>query len=300
VSSEAYTFRKEKSVKIVELDVHRKGKATNAALGHKRPNVLDTARTKMTNGKRHKTPQDPNDIDEGIDSSSDEAASEDNQISEEEGEDNDNDDEIDPITVGVAMTASGQTKGSRGRNERVISANEVRAHLSLLFQREAEICTVLFSRHGSTSTLMSKTAVPSLANMFFLEVLPVTPSRFRPAARMGDELFEDSQNSLLAAVLTTIGRLRDLNQRLVDMEKAERGEIVLDKVVQIEGGNTFSLLLDALIRLQNDVNSYFDSSKNPTIMRQGKEPPPGIKQILEKKDGLFRKHMMVSVFILCT
>jgi hypothetical protein len=29
-------------------------------------------------------------------------------------------------------------------------------------------------------------------------------------------------------------------------------------------------------------------------MRQGKLPPSGVKQLLEKKEGLFRKNMMVS------
>ena len=53
-------------------------------------------------------------------------------------------------------------------------------------------------------------------------------------------------------------------------------------------------MLEALIKLQHDVNSFMDSTKNPTIMRQGKLPPQGVKQLLEKKEGLFRKHMMVS------
>jgi len=38
-----------------------------------------------------------------------------------------------------------------------------------------------------------------------------------------------------------------------------------------------------------------DSNKNPQIIRYGKLPPAGVKQTLEKKEGLFRKHMMVSV-----
>ena len=54
------------------------------------------------------------------------------------------------------------------------------------------------------------------------------------------------------------------------------------------------MLLEALVQLQVDVNSFMDSSKNPAPMRQGKLPPPGVKQGLERKEGLFRKHMMVS------
>ena len=52
-------------------------------------------------------------------------------------------------------------------------------------------------------------------------------------------------------------------------------------------------LLEALIQLQVDVNSFIDTSKNPQVVRQGKLPPAGVKQGLEKKEGLFRMNMMV-------
>lgn len=47
-----------------------------------------------------------------------------------------------------------------------------------------------------------------------------------------------------------------------------------------------------MLNLQVCVNSLIDSTKNPMIVRGGKEPPAGIKQVLEKKEGLFRKNMM--------
>ena len=51
---------------------------------------------------------------------------------------------------------------------------------------------------------------------------------------------------------------------------------------------TFSeRLQNSWIQLQESVNTYMDSSKD-----RRKAPPSGIKQILEKKEGLFRKHMM--------
>jgi len=44
------------------------------------------------------------------------------------------------------------------------------------------------------------------------------------------------------------------------------------------------------IELQEEVNQLVDSSTAP--LNKGKAPPPGIKQLLERKEGLFRKHMM--------
>lgn len=53
----------------------------------------------------------------------------------------------------------------------------------------------------------------------------------------------------------------------------------------------FNRLMNAFVTLQNDVNAFIDSTKNQNAPA-GKIPNPGIKQALEKKEGLFRKHMM--------
>lgn len=249
----------------------------------RRPDVL-AASGKYSSKQR----RSEGDIDEGIEMESDKSS-----VSEGEGESLDEEEEEQDVGQTVAKTASGQVKGTRGRHERVMSPAEVRAHLRLLFDKEPRICRLIYGRHGNPAAL-SSVAPPPLADMFFMEVVPVTPTRFRPAARMGDELFENSQNSLLTAVLSTCQRIQKLNQDLINQAKAERGEHVLDAVAKAQGGRTFELLLEALIKLQHDVNSFVDSTKNPAVMRQGKLPPPGVKQLLEKKEGLFRKHMMVS------
>ena len=52
----------------------------------------------------------------------------------------------------------------------------------------------------------------------------------------------------------------------------------------------FSKLINGCIKLQEHVNYLYDSSSAPLV--GGKTAPPGIRQVLEKKEGLFRKHMM--------
>ncbi|EIW73557.1 hypothetical protein TREMEDRAFT_26611 [Tremella mesenterica DSM 1558] len=256
-SAHGFTYRKEKSIKIVELDLDPKKKEVNKVLGVRRPQVIGS-------GSRSSHGSSSSDEDENIDVDSDEG-------------------------VTVARAANGQIKGRRGRNERVMPASEVREHIGLLFSKESEMCNLLYGRNRNSKSNIN--CSPS-ADIFFLDVLPVTPTRFRPASKLGDELFENSQNSLLTAVIQTCRRIQDLNQRLHDQVKAERGEIVLDAIAKAEGSRTFELLLEALIKVQHDVNSFVDSTQNPTIMRGGKLPPQGVKQLLEKKEGLFRKHMM--------
>jgi DNA-directed RNA polymerase I subunit RPA1 len=125
--------------------------------------------------------------------------------------------------------------------------------------------------------------------MFFMEVIPVAPTRFRPPAKLGDVLFEHPQNELLAKVLNTSYRLRDLN---LDLRSASLKTDTFDEAMR---SRILGTLLDALVQLQVDVNSFMDSSKNPAPMSGGKLPPAGVKQSLEKKEGLFRKHMMVYI-----
>ncbi|WWC70704.1 uncharacterized protein I206_104655 [Kwoniella pini CBS 10737] len=290
-SAYAYTFRKEKAIKIIEYDLSLKHKQANKMAGLKKKDVLAFGSSKFS---KHRRSADPQDIDEGIEMDSDKSSAEEDNAMEvdEEDEEAQDEEEDEDIARTVAKSASGQVKGARGRNERVMSASEVRAHLRLLFHREPEICRLLYGRHGSPSSRSNQPTSGPLADMFFMDVVPVTPTRFRPPAKMGEELFENSQNSLLSAVITTSHRIQELNGRLIEQAKAERGEAVLDAVAKIDGARAFELLLEALIKLQHDVNSFMDSTKNPAVMRQGQLPPQGVKQLLEKKEGLFRKHMM--------
>lgn len=250
----------------------------------KRPDVLFADRVKERGSK-------------GIENSSarlgqqHEEVSESESESEPEGEDVWSDDDAqnpqESKSEHLPKSASGKVKGARGRNERVMPPVEARAHLRRLFEREFVMCSLLFGRHGPFAPLSPHNLSLASADMFFLEVVPVTPTRFRPPAKMNDMLFEHPQNELLTRVLVTSYTLRDINEslRAASTKSSTADESAKNKLLQS--------LLDNLIQLQVHVNSFIDSSKNPQPVRQGKLPPPGVKQLLEKKEGLFRKHMMV-------
>ena len=106
---------------------------------------------------------------------------------------------------------------------------------------------------------------------------------------------EHPQNTLLTKVLHTSYRVRDMSHQLAALsakgrQAAQPGDKDRDRVL-------VQLLLQ-LVQLQEDVNSFLDSGKSSTRPRQGVLPPQGVKNILEKKDGLFRMNMMVSRFSL--
>jgi DNA-directed RNA polymerase I subunit RPA1 len=272
-SSFGYTFRKEGYTKIIEYELSRKQKAMHEMLEIRRPSVLSSIPTRDPAGRG------PNRGDSDVEMS---------DVESERGEPTMSDEEQEEERNGQpAKSASGKIKGARGRNERVVAPEEVRAHLRRLYANEAVMCSLLFGRHGPFAKLSEEGYSLASADMFFMEVIPVTPTRFRPPAKLGDTLFEHPQNELLTRLLNTSYRLRDLNAQLnaVSVKSAEYDEGVRRSVLQN--------LLNALVQLQIDVNSLIDSSKNPQPVRQGKLPPAGVKQGLEKKEGLFRKNMMV-------
>ncbi|RMC14451.1 hypothetical protein DUI87_09547 [Hirundo rustica rustica] len=139
-------------------------------------------------------------------------------------------------------------------------------------------------------------------DLFFLDLLVVPPSRYRPVNRVGDRLFTNGQTVNLQAVMKDAQLIRKL---LVFMAKEQCQPIKITEEIQTEtGGDSEPLdrsvlttipgqsiadkLYNAWIRLQSHVNIVFDSDMDKLIT----EKYPGIRQLLEKKEGLFRKHMM--------
>lgn len=268
---------------MIEYDLSTREKGQ---LSRKRPDVLLAEKSSSYSLSVKNDDANNGDLDDKMDTDED-----DDEEGEEEleGDDvmSDNDKQKEPA---LPRAANGRVKTARGRNERVVAPEECRAHLRRLFQNEAIVCALLFGRHGPFATLSTDQLCFASADMFFLDVLAVSPTRFRPPAKMGDTLFEHPQNELLSRVLQTSYRMRDINVTLREAsQKGPNYDPSARKTIMTS-------LLERLVQLQIDVNSFMDSSKNPQIVRQGKLPPAGVKQGLEKKEGLFRKHMMVCPF----
>ncbi|RUS21820.1 hypothetical protein BC937DRAFT_91380 [Endogone sp. FLAS-F59071] len=211
--------------------------------------------------------------------------------SEEEEDDGDNDsdsneDDLAKAKVIGKRTLSDASKDDRkklaGGGQTYINPLEVRNHIRLLFEKEQSITTLLYGAR----TPKNRKAEHANADIFFIDVLPVTPTRFRPASVLGDKQFESPQNELLGKVLMTCERIRDLNNTLTAVANADP-----KNSLKIEDNREFDLLISGIIQLQQDVNSFIDSTKNPASSTKG-QVPIGIRQVLEKKEGLFRKHMM--------
>lgn len=131
-------------------------------------------------------------------------------------------------------------------------ASEVQAQVRRTWQSSPDLCNSLFSIEGS--------------EVFFLQAVAVPPNRFRPPMHLGGMVVEHGQNQYLTKIL-------------------QSNELVRSNFAS----NSEALAYKFWIDLQTHVNCYMDSAKDPSLNQNA---APGIRQLLERKEGMFRKHMM--------
>ncbi|OHT03727.1 DNA-directed RNA polymerase I subunit rpa1 [Tritrichomonas foetus] len=102
-------------------------------------------------------------------------------------------------------------------------------------------------------------------SIFFIEEVCVPPPKYRPASVLGDKVNAHPSSSSLAEI--------------------EKSEIALTRAIDEDDKDA---VRKAMSSLQNNVNAFFDN----TLAKSTKKLPHGIRQILEKKEGLFRKNLM--------
>ncbi|KAL3210995.1 hypothetical protein MRX96_008502 [Rhipicephalus microplus] len=169
---------------------------------------------------------------------------------------------------------------------------EARAHLRELWTKERSLLQNLFG-----ILALASSSHESPVDMFFLEALVVPPTRFRPMNFMNGRKYENAQTVSLSRVLQCCDSLRAVLKLLArrgtnkseppeDQMEIERLEQLVSKVM---GKDLDAKMHFAWNALQVAVNVVVDSELDRLNTNKG---TPGIKQILEKKEGLFRKHMM--------
>jgi DNA-directed RNA polymerase I subunit RPA1 len=136
--------------------------------------------------------------------------------------------------------------------DKYMPPREVQAQVKRTWLHHPELCDEVFALQGY--------------NIFFLQAVPVPPNRYRPPMHLGGMMVEHAQNGYLNKIL-------------------QANEMVRKHFA----GNNEALAYQAWIELQTQLNCFMDSSKDPS---SNMNPPLGIRQLLERKEGIFRKHMM--------
>jgi DNA-directed RNA polymerase I subunit RPA1 len=215
------------------------------------------------------------DIDEGIvadleDVSSNSDGEDIQMLDLDEGENTDD------LSNDPKLPAAKSTKPKAKEADVYVNAHEVHASLSDLFNKEEEILQLVYNSQTA------KHCAGANADLFFIRNILVPPNKFRPETRTGEnEIAESANNSLYKQILMQCEYMHELRRKLsstTDGETNHQGD--------------FGQIQEVWVKLQDAVNSLIDSSKSSAQVSFGRVPEEGIKQKLEKKEGLFRMNMM--------
>ncbi|KAK1459172.1 RNA polymerase Rpb1 [Colletotrichum melonis] len=255
------TYRKDRFVKIFEKALNEKD------MGQMAQKNLHLKDSMATAAHQRKSKRGNTDTDEGVADVDTNSSSEENDVDMRDA----HDDDLEKEEAESRVHAVRQTPGQ----QRYLSAMEVRARLRELFDKEQDIMSLVYN-----SKPVTKKAAKVSADMFFIRTILVPPNKFRPEARTGDsQISEAQQNSLYKMIMRNCGSIARIHQSVGGTDQYGRARDIND-------------LHQVWTELQESVNSLIDKSKNPVQGAAAKRNEDGIKQKLEKKEGLFRKNMM--------
>ena len=179
--------------------------------------------------------------------------------------------------------AAEATKVVADSGTKFLTADVVRDHVAKVWRYDNRAARHVWGGGGGGVS----GATGSGAHAYFVEALLVAPNRFRPPSQMGDLMFEHPMNTALKACLEACLRVRDVGRALAGQNEGG-GEDANDDEDGAEGAErrpkpTNQMWIGCWQQLQVAVSAVLDSD--------GAESA-GVRQVLEKKEGLFRKNMM--------
>uniref|UniRef100_A0A8R1HYD6 DNA-directed RNA polymerase subunit n=1 Tax=Caenorhabditis japonica TaxID=281687 RepID=A0A8R1HYD6_CAEJA len=159
---------------------------------------------------------------------------------------------------------------------------EVREHFRMLFKNDGKLLLKLFPM--LIDELNGADMICPLDGLF-LERILVPPKKFRPIRMFKGSQYEDPQTLNLRKVLEATETISAISLIMKGDKSAQLKELVANRV---RGKTINAQMHDAYLQLQLRANAIFDQDLN----KGDRDSIAGIKQILEKKQGLFRMHMM--------
>ena len=272
-----HKYRKDGAVKIFRKPLTEKERLAMIQSGHKarEPVVSVFNKQRIEQAKKRKREIE----DEGVaDLDRSSLASDGEPVNSGES---DEDHEIADGTMFDADATEGKQATSRKapQPEEFINPSRVHALLSQLFEKEAEVLGLVY---GATEQRRTSESGIS-ADMFFMRNVLVPPNRYRPEARTGDsEIAESPDNGLYKAILNSC-------ETMTRIEREISGKGDVDPRYR---ARTYADFENSWISLQEAVNSLVDRDRSPIQGIAARSNADGIKQKLEKKEGVFRKNMM--------
>ena len=191
----------------------------------------------------------------------------------------------------AALRAEAEQAKERRRAPVLLFPSEVEALLQSMWEQEAELMQHVWGSVSSSGPLQRHPPASdsSSASLLFLRVLAVAPSRFRPPSLLNGVEADHPHNAHLRSIIEADARIRrmaaarsGLGQGLAAAEEQQ---------LQQQGDTHWPHLIANWLQLQESVAALLDSG-SASASASSRAPQAGIRQLLERKQGLFRRNMM--------
>ncbi|KAK9309722.1 hypothetical protein QLX08_000714 [Tetragonisca angustula] len=164
----------------------------------------------------------------------------------------------------------------------LIMPDQSKEYLRKFWQNEKDFLKVLTPCFGMVD-------IEYPTDIFFFEVIPVLPPIVRPVNFVNGQMVEHPQSQVYKSIIQDCLVLRNIIQTVQDGDTdqlSEEGRLVFE---QIKGNTAIEKLHNAWQNLQVNVDHLMDRDMNRTTDSAN---CLGLKQVMEKKEGIIRMHMM--------
>ncbi|VDM83759.1 unnamed protein product [Strongylus vulgaris] len=164
-------------------------------------------------------------------------------------------------------------------------AAEIREHFRLLYKNEGKLLLKLFPMLNDEGVGYFTAGGLCPLDGLFCELIMVPPTKFRPIRLFKGERYENPQSVNLRRVLEATETIKAVSLVLNGDKSPQLMELITNRT---QGKTMNAKMHSAYLSLQQRVNAIYDEE----LDKNDQNKIPGIKQILEKKQGLFRMNMM--------
>lgn len=173
----------------------------------------------------------------------------------------------------------GDVPENSGQNK-VVFADECRGYLRKIYENYPELLKLL------VPVLSLSSGGSSPVDIFFMDAIPVTPPKARPMNVVNDMMKGNPQTDIYINIIENNNVLNVILKCMKGHEEklSEEAKAVYKNM---RGANNHEKLYNAWLHLQSSVDILLDVN-----MSREMQSAEGLKQVLEKKEGLIRKHMM--------
>ncbi|KAK2581870.1 hypothetical protein KPH14_002333 [Odynerus spinipes] len=164
----------------------------------------------------------------------------------------------------------------------MIMPDQSKEYLRKLWQNEKEFLKVIIPCLSNLNT-------ENATDVLFFDVVPVLPPIVRPVNFINGQMVEHPQTQVYKSIIQDCLILRNIIQCIHDGNTSQLPEEGKSVFEQIKGSTPVEKLHNAWQMLQTDVDHLMDRELNRTADSANCY---GLKQVIEKKEGIIRMHMM--------